>query len=79
MCNNDAMYEDFMWFLHNYDQISKDYNRKYVVVKNKQIIGAYDTYADGVSNTKQVEDLGTFIVQYCDGTEDAYTAQILLV
>jgi hypothetical protein len=67
---------DFTWFVSNYDGLYKKYGHKFLVIKDEQIIGAYDTYAAGVSGGQKTAELGTFIVQECNGDESAYTNYI---
>lgn len=68
---------DFQWFLEHYDELYEKYGRAYLAIKNSKVLGAYPTYAEGVRATEKTEELGTFIVQLCDGTEAAYTNYIL--
>lgn len=68
--------EDFKWFLDNYDSLFNQYGDCYLVIKNKSIIGKFDSYASGVNETAKSEPLGTFIVQHCNGNETGYTNYI---
>ena len=65
---------DFNWFLNNYDRLYKKYGHKFLVIKNKTVLGAYDSVRQALDHTN--EEIGTFIVQECNGDESAYTAQI---
>ena len=67
---------DYHWFLDNYDKLYSKYGHKYLAIKNNKVIGAYDSYADAVNETLLKEELGSFIVQECNGDESAYMAQI---
>lgn len=62
--------KDFTWFLDNYDELFKKYGNSFLAIKNGKVLGSYNSYADGVRNTEKTEELGTFIVQRCDGTKD---------
>lgn len=73
---NEMQNSDFKWFLENYDRIFQEYGHCFVVIKNKRILGSYSTCAEGVSVTKETEQLGTFIVQECNGDESAYIGYI---
>lgn len=64
---------DFEWFISNYDDLFRKYGRTYLSIKDKKVLGQYNSYADGVRTTARSEELGTFIVQLCDGTKTAYT------
>ena len=67
---------DYKWFLENYNAIYEKYGVSYVVIKNKTILGTFETYAEGVRATSKTDEIGTFIVQKCDGNESAYTTYI---
>ena len=73
---SNAQEKDFRWFVDNYDNIYKQYGKCFVAIKNKQIIGVYRTYADGVHETAKTQKMGTFIVQFCNGDKSGYTAHI---
>ena len=68
--------DDFNWFTDNYDNIYSQYGECYVVIKDKCILGTYNSFYDGIEDAKKTYELGTFIIQYCDGTRSAYTTEI---
>ena len=76
MAKLDPQSEDYKWFIENYDHFFKEFGHKFLVIKNHKVLGAYDSYADGVYKTIPSEELGTFIVQECNGNASAYTASI---
>lgn len=67
---------EFQWFLENYDKLYKQYGVSFLAIKNKSVLGVYQSYAEGVKKTLENEELGTFIVQKCNGDESAYTNYI---
>ena len=67
---------DFEWYKTHISELYSEFGVKYVVIKNKTVLGVYDTYADGVLATKKVEPLGTFIVQKLGPDKSVYTACI---
>lgn len=67
---------DFQWFLEHYSDLHDKYGDSYLAIKNKTVLGSYSSYADAVSSTSKVEQIGTFIVQFCNGVESAYTSHI---
>lgn len=67
---------DFEWFKENCYELFKRFGEKYVAIKNKTILGIYESYADGVISTMKSEPAGTFIVQKCGPDETAYTTYI---
>ena len=68
--------KDFEWFIENYNTLYDEYSCCFLVIKNKQILGAYKSFDEAVDTTLQTEEIGTFIVQECNGDESAYTIQI---
>ena len=70
------MLEDFNWFQANYKSLQKEYGDCFIVIKNKSVIGTYETYAEAVYETKKVEIIGTFIVQECHSSGEIYHACI---
>ena len=67
---------DYQWFLENYSSIFQQYGNAYVAIKDRKILGVYDSYATGIAETSRAEPLGSFIVQYCNGHESGYTNYI---
>lgn len=67
---------EFQWFLENYDELYKQHGVSFLAIKNKSVLGVYQSYAEGVKKTLENEELGTFIVQKCNGDESAYTNYI---
>ena len=65
---------DFNWFLNNYEDLYKEYGHKFLVIMNKNVLGAYDSVREALDKTS--EPLGTFIIQECTGDKGAYTNYI---
>lgn len=70
------MNEDFEWFEEHYQEFQSEYGNAFLAIKNKQVIGVYGSYGDGVRETQKTEPLGTFIVQECNKNHIAYTCCI---
>lgn len=66
------MSEDFAWFKERYTDFQKKYGESFIAIKNKKILGVYDSYGNGVRETVKTEELGTFIVQECSPDYNAY-------
>lgn len=67
---------DYQWFLENYDSLFKEFGESYLAIKNGVVLGSFSSYADAVHSTEKTEELGSFIVQYCNGNESGYTNHI---
>ncbi len=63
----------FAYYLANQAELVKKYNGKYIVIKNRTVIGAYDDAATAVAETTKSHQLGTFLVQKVEPGEGAYT------
>jgi hypothetical protein len=67
---------DFEWFLENYNDLYDKYGRSFLAIKNEKVLGVYSSFNEAVDATLLSEEIGTFIVQECNGNESAYTVQI---
>jgi len=67
---------DFQWFIDNYESIYSEHGHKFLVIQNKKIIGIFDDRNEAIDNTLIDHELGTFIVQECNGDESAYMCYI---
>ena len=70
------MSEDFAWFKENYPEFQNKYGHSFIAIKNKRILGVYNTYGEGVRETMKTEELGSFIVQACSPNNIAYQCSI---
>lgn len=70
---NEMLKNEFEYFLANKENLVKDYEGKFIVIKDRKVIGAYDTEAMAVKETAKEHALGTFLVQECSLSEDSYT------
>jgi hypothetical protein len=61
----DQQSQDFYYFLENMEDFYQTYGHKYVTLKNKNILGVYDTFEEALETTLKTEELGTFLVQEC--------------
>lgn len=65
---------DFKWFVENYDALYQQYGHKFLAIKNKKVLGAYNGYGPALEDIGKEYQLGTFIVQECNGDASGYTA-----
>ena len=70
------MSEDFAWFKEHYSEFQKKYGKSFIAIKNKTVLGVYDTYGDGVRETLKTHEIGTFIIQECSPDDKAYQCSI---
>ena len=72
MCSK-VLLEEFNYFLENKEELFKQYPYKILVIKNKKVIGLFETVPEAVKETSKTEQLGTFLVQKCDIDPNSYT------
>lgn len=65
--------KEFDYYLANQAELVRQYNGKFVVIKDGQVIGSYDSQAVAVSETQKAHALGTFLVQKVEPGNAAYT------
>ena len=70
--------ENWEWFKKHLLELVKDYNDKYVVVQNKKVIAAYDSYSEAYNDMvfNKKEELGSFIIQMCSLDKEKTTVKI---
>jgi hypothetical protein len=65
--------KEFNYFLNNLDELVEKYKGKYIAIKDENVLGAYDTMEQAISETNKMYELGTFLIQKCESGEEAYT------
>jgi len=63
------MDENFEYFKENMLQFYNEYGSKFIAIKDRKVLGVYDTFDEALEVTLKSEKIGTFIVQQC--TDDA--------
>ena len=65
--------KEFQYYLANQAKLVEQYNGKFIVIKDQKVIGVYDTQDAAFFETEKVHELGTFLIQYCELGDGAYT------
>jgi hypothetical protein len=65
--------DEFLYYLENQRQLVKMYNNKFIVIKDKTVIGSYDREDIALFETQKTHELGTFLIQKCTVGTGAYT------
>jgi len=61
------------YFKLHQDELVKKHKGKFLVIKNQEIKGVYDTEIEAYTNAKKDFELGTFLIQQCLPGEESYT------
>jgi len=69
----ELLKREFEYYIAHQDELVKQYNGKYIVIKNQQVIGVYDSQLKAIEETTKVHELGTFLVQKCEPGKESYT------
>jgi hypothetical protein len=68
-----TLQREFEYYLANQEELVKQYSGKYLVIRDCQVIGAFDDELEAVRATSKKYPLGTFLVQKCEPGSDSYT------
>lgn len=65
--------KEFKYYLDNQDELVKQYNHRFLVIKDCKVIGDYESYDKALFETSKEHELGTFLIQECTEGDSAYT------
>lgn len=65
--------KEFNYYLSNQNELVKQYNGKFIVIKNQKVIGAYSSEVEAIETTSREHELGTFLVQKCEPGTESYS------
>ena len=70
----NTLSDQFTFYLKKQESLVEEYNGKIIVIKNCNVLGAYDTHLDAFTETIKTHARGTFIIQRVSKGNEAYTA-----
>lgn len=65
--------QEFEYYLTNQAELVRQYEGKFVVIRDRKVVGVYDDQATAVAETSKKFELGTFLVQKVEQGSGAYT------
>lgn len=65
--------KEFDFFLKHQKKFVEKYKGKFIVIKNQDVLGVYDTEIEAVEEASKKEKMGTFLVQKCEPGESSFT------
>lgn len=68
-----TLQNEFQYYLDHQDQMVEEYNGKFIVIKEQQVIGAYDDELTALTETQKNHKLGTFLIQLVTEGNTAYS------
>lgn len=66
---NDILKNNYNYYLKNKEELCQKYLNKYIIIKDEEVYGAYETMAEAIENAKKIE-AGTYIIQRCEKEEN---------
>lgn len=64
---------DFQFFRDNQESLVKEHLGKYLVIKDSNVVGAYNSAAEAYQEASSKFEPGSFLIQLCIPGEEAYT------
>lgn len=65
--------KEFKFYLDNQEKFVKEFQGKFLVIKNDEVIGVYVSDEEAYFNTILEHEAGTFLIQFCDSGDSSYT------
>ena len=65
--------KEFKYYLEHQEELVKQYNGKFIVIKNNSVIGAYVSETEAYNVTLKSHELGTFLIQLCLPGKESHT------
>ena len=68
-----ALEKEFKYYVRNQDMLLKTCLGKYIVIKEEEVLGVYDSETQAITETSKKHALGTFLIQKCEPGSANYT------
>lgn len=65
--------KEFRYYLEHQAELVGKHNGKTLVIKGEEVIGVHDTEMAAYFETIKKHELGTFLIQFCEAGDNAYT------
>lgn len=69
-----TLQEMFQFYLDNQNELVKQYDGKYLVIKDNAVVGVYDNESDAYFESEEKYGLGNFLLQKCSEGDKDYSA-----
>ena len=71
--STNLLKKEFEYYLAHQDEMVQKYNGKFIVIKDGEVLGAYDDELTAITETRKAYELGTFLVQKVSSGDSAYS------
>ena len=69
----EELRKEFDYYLKHQNELVRKYSGKYIVIKDSQVVGVFESELEAVKKTSEKYELGTFLVQKCESGKENYT------
>lgn len=69
----ESLLEEFNYYIQHQKELVDKYNGRFIVLKNSEILGVFDSELEAIKETSKSHKLGTFLVQRCEPGKESYT------
>lgn len=69
----ESLTQEFDYYKTHQDELVKKYSGKFIVIKDKVVIGVYDSEEEAITTSLEQNELGSFLVQYVHGGKENIT------
>lgn len=69
----EALQKEFDFYKSHQDELVKEHEGRYLVIKDQTVIGVYGTREEAIQEAMKEHALGTFLVQYVQSGENNHT------
>jgi hypothetical protein len=70
---HEALHAEFAYYVKNHEALAKQYEGRYIVIKNQNVIADYATHSEAYLAIKNQNLLGNCIIQLCSADPAAHT------
>lgn len=65
--------QEFDYYIAHQNELVKDHEGKFIVIKDKKIIGSYDSEIEAYQDAQKSYELGSFLIQKVEKGEGNYS------
>jgi len=70
---DDKLVKELEYFKENQEELVNKYKGKFLVIKEQEVQGVFETEIEAYTEAKSKFKLGTFLIQQCLPGEESYT------
>ncbi len=71
--NEHSLKEEFKYYMANQSDLVSLYSEKYIVIKDKEVVGVYDSEIEAYQEAQKTNILGTFLIQFVSAGQENHT------